>query len=48
MTSRDFNQYSPANILKEIRETHTKAERSANREKKKYSFANAKLEDLYD
>jgi hypothetical protein len=37
MSSKDFNLYSPANILKEIRETHDKAERSANREKNAYA-----------
>lgn len=40
MSSKDFNQFSPANILKEIRETHSKSERSANREKNAYGHKN--------
>jgi hypothetical protein len=36
MTNKDFNQFSPSAMLKEIRETHNKAFKEANREKVAY------------
>jgi hypothetical protein len=40
MSTKDFNQFSPANLLKEIRSTHDKAEQMANREKNAYAHKN--------
>lgn len=40
LSSKDFNQFSPSNQLKEIRETHSKAEVKANREKNAYKHSN--------
>lgn len=40
LTPKDFSNNSPANMLKEIRETHAKAEKKANAEKMKYAYKN--------
>jgi hypothetical protein len=40
LTSKDFSTYSPANLLKEIRELHSKAFKEANMSKMSYSHSN--------
>jgi hypothetical protein len=40
LSTKDFNQFSPANLLKEIRETHDKALKSANGAKRTYAHKN--------
>ena len=40
LSSKDFNMFSPANLLKEIRETHNQAKKDANRMITSYSYSN--------
>lgn len=40
LSTKDFNMFSPANLLKEIRETHDKALKSANGAKRTYAHKN--------
>jgi hypothetical protein len=46
LSTKDFNIYSPANLLKEIRETHTKALSETNKEMIAYAHSNFNPGDL--
>lgn len=46
MTPKDWNSYSPANLLKEIRETYTLAKAEARGMVRKYAHRNFDLSDL--
>jgi hypothetical protein len=46
ITTKDFNSYSNANILKEIRDTYSNAQKDVKREIVKYINNNFKFDDL--
>lgn len=45
LNTKDFNMYSPANLLKEIRETYNNVKQTFERKMIKYSYLNSNFED---
>lgn len=46
LNTKDFNTYSPANLLKEIRETYNNVRQNFEHKMNKYSYINGSLGDL--
>lgn len=46
LNTKDYNQYSPANLLKELRETYNNLLRTFESKINRYSFMNGNIENL--